>query len=90
MSTSGSLPPHLARFIREQLATGHFRSEGEVIRAALNLLEGQVHSPAALGAWLKQEIERGVSSKPSEPATKEFWGRLRDRVRADSGSGDGD
>ena len=87
MSPSGPLPPHLTQFIREQLATGHFRSEGEVIRTALNLLEGQIHSPDALGAWFKQEIERGVSSRPSDPATKEFWDRLRERVLADNGPG---
>jgi putative addiction module CopG family antidote len=89
MGNSGSLPPHLAEFVREQLASGHFRSEGEVIRTALGLLEGQVHSPDDLGEWLKQEIERGVSSKPSAPATKEFWDRLRERVRT-AGSGHGD
>ncbi|WP_390696960.1 ribbon-helix-helix domain-containing protein [Gemmata massiliana] len=39
------LPPHLARLIRDQLATGHFRSEDEVIHTALHLLEEKARSP---------------------------------------------
>ena len=88
MNPFGPLPPHLAEFVREQLATGHFRSEGEVIRSALSLLEGQVRAPDELGAWLKQEIERGLCSRPSDPATQAFWDGLRDRVRA-AGDHDG-
>ncbi len=71
--------------MREQLASGRFRSEDEVIRTALSLLEGQVSDPADLAAWLKQEIERGVSSRPAAPATQAFWDRLR-RI-ADPGPG---
>lgn len=82
MDPFGPLPPHLAEFVREQLATGHFRSEGELIRTALSLLEGQVRPPDDLGAWLKQEIERGLCSRLSDPATRAFWDGLRDRVRA--------
>lgn len=33
------LPPHLEWFVREQVVAGRFPSEGEVIRAALRLLE---------------------------------------------------
>ena len=33
------LPPHLERFVREQVAGGCFPSEGEVVRAALRLLQ---------------------------------------------------
>jgi hypothetical protein len=39
MNVGTSLPPHLERFIRGQLAAGRFHSEGEVIRTALRLLE---------------------------------------------------
>jgi putative addiction module CopG family antidote len=72
-----SLTPHLAEFIQKQLATGRFQSEGDVIRAALELLEEESYSREASIAWLKQEIDRGVNSRPSEPITKEYWARLR-------------
>jgi putative addiction module CopG family antidote len=88
MSNHGPLPPHLAEFLREQVSSGHFHSEGEVIRTALDMLEGQVHSHGDIAAWLKQEIERGVRSRPSAPATKEFWNGLRQRVQAGGGNAD--
>jgi putative addiction module CopG family antidote len=76
------LPPHLQQFVSEQLATGHFQSEREVIHTALHLLEERYHSREESTAWLKQEIDRGMSSRPSEPVTKEFWQQIRDRLTA--------
>ena len=76
------LPPHLQQFIRDQVAAGRFRSEGDVIQTALRLLEDQTDSREADRAWLKEELDRGLCSKPAEPATKAFWDRHRDRVRA--------
>ena len=90
MTTHGSLPPHLEQFIREQLATGHFRSEADVIRASLDLLESQAYADDATAEWLKQEIEKGACSRPAAPATPEFWDRLRERARGGSGVGRGD
>jgi putative addiction module CopG family antidote len=86
MTINVPLPPHLEQLVREQMATGRFQSPDDVIRAALRLLEEQSLSTDAAKAWLKQEIDKGVESKPSEPATKEFWEGLRDRLRAASGS----
>lgn len=40
MLGSTPLPPHLERFVHQQIAAGSYRSEDEVIRAALHLLEG--------------------------------------------------
>lgn len=89
MKIESPLPPHLAQFVREQLATGRFRSEREVIHTALHLLEEKASSPEADSAWLKQELDKGLSSRPAEPATPRFWNQLRARVRAHPGPGDG-
>jgi len=82
MTHETPLPPNLQQFISEQLAIGHFESEGEVIRTALHLLEERFHSQEACGDWLKQELDKGLESRPSEPITKEFWNQLRARIRA--------
>lgn len=78
------LPPHLRQFVSEQLATGHFQSEREVIHTALHLLEERYHSRDASTVWLKQEIARGMRSRASEPVTKEFWHHIRNRLAANN------
>jgi putative addiction module CopG family antidote len=88
--TEESLPPHLKKIVRQQLATGRFQSESDVLRAALDLLEEETFSREAVAAWLKQEIDKGVNSRPSEPITKEYWAGLRDRLRARHGPDDAD
>jgi antitoxin ParD1/3/4 len=82
MAIDTPLTPHLEQFIREQLATGRFQSEDEVIRTALHLLEEQSHFQEPPTDWLKQELDKGLGSRPGEPVTKEFWEQLRNRVRA--------
>ena len=44
MNISVPLPPHLDQFVREQLASGCFQSEADVVRAALHLMEDRVLS----------------------------------------------
>jgi putative addiction module CopG family antidote len=80
MTIDFPLPPHLQQFVNEQLATGHFRSESEIIHTALHLLEERYHSREEMTSWLKQEIARGMSSRPSAPVTKQFWQQIRDRL----------
>lgn len=41
MNVTVSLTPQFEQFLRQQLAEGRFKSEAEVIAAALRLLEGQ-------------------------------------------------
>jgi len=82
MTNDLPLTPHLEQFVRQQLATGRFQSESDVIRAALRLLEEQSVSHEASVAWLKQELDKGLSSRPSEPVTKAFWQGLRERLEA--------
>ncbi len=40
-----SLTPELAEFIAGKVASGHYRSSSEVVRAALRLLEQQDRAP---------------------------------------------
>jgi antitoxin ParD1/3/4 len=87
MTIHSPLPPHLEKFIRDQLATGRFQSEQEVIHTALHLLEEKSHSLEATHAWLKQELDKGLSSRPSEPVTKPFWDQLRSRFGASPSAG---
>lgn len=84
MTIQVPLTPHFEEFVRNQIAAGWFQSEDEVIRAALRLLEQQALARADSIAWLKQEIDRGLSSKPSEPATAPFWAGIRERLRSQS------
>jgi len=89
MTLNVTLPPHLEQFVREQLASGRFQFESDVIYAALHLLEE--HSPPneTSGTQLKQEIDKGLSTTPSKPATKQFWHGHRERLRADDMPGGG-
>ena len=68
MTSHTPLPPHLEQFVREQLASGRFQSESEVIRAALQLLEA--HSPphSASGTWRKPRTDDGPRNRPAGPA----------------------
>ena len=41
MNINVPLPPHLDQFVRDQLASGCFQSEADLVHAALRLLEGR-------------------------------------------------
>lgn len=82
MIDKSNLPPHLAQFVREQLAAGRFRDEKELVRTALVLLEEQSHTDEHLHAWLKQELDRGLNGRPAEPLTPHFWRHLRRRIES--------
>jgi putative addiction module CopG family antidote len=77
MTSSLPLPPHLERFVREQLAIGRFRSEGDVIRAALELLEEQASTTGPAG--LQENADKPAGSDSAAPS----WEMLRDRLRGD-------
>jgi hypothetical protein len=50
--------------------------------------ENRAFHPAA-AAWLKRELDRGLCSRPSAPATKGYWEQLRNRIRTVAGPFDG-
>lgn len=66
MTSNPPLPPRLERFVRQQLASGRFHSENEVIRAALQLLEEHSPPPETSGTWRKPDLENRLCSKPSQ------------------------
>lgn len=61
------LPPHLERFVRQQVAAGRYHSEDEVIRAALRLLE------ASAPAGPPSRIPPGRHRELARPAVGERW-----------------
>ena len=71
MNISVPLTPHLEQFLREQLATGRFQTEDEIICAALRLLEDQT----------QRRSGREAGMDPTAWAPKAAsWEELRDRL----------
>jgi antitoxin ParD1/3/4 len=83
MTLDSPLTPHLERFVRDQLATGRFRSASDLISAALRLLEEQSLSLKNSKAWPTRVIDAGLTSGRSEPLSNEFWQELRQQLRPD-------
>jgi|GEM_PF-5671075 len=48
-------------FINEQMNLGNYASQGDVIVAALSLMQKSETPSKAYVAWLNQEIDRGLS-----------------------------
>jgi putative addiction module CopG family antidote len=71
MNISVPLTPHLQQFVREQMATGYFQTENEIIVAALRLLEDQTHA--------RLRRDQGMASTAWEPRAAS-WQELRDRL----------
>lgn len=70
MDSAEPLPPPLERFVREQLAAGRFRSEHELIRAAIGLLEAS--SPADPPTGSRAGVP-DVFCRPAPSAATETW-----------------
>ena len=69
---STSLPPHLERFVRQQIAAGRYHSKDEVIRAALRLLEESFLSRTP-SAPLSERTTSDWSRRLARPAAGERW-----------------
>jgi antitoxin ParD1/3/4 len=68
-----SLGPHFEKFIADQIAEGRYRSESDVIRAGLELLELDQASDEAWLDQLRLEIDQAWNDPtPSRPATEVF------------------
>lgn len=63
------LPPHLERFVREQLASGRFQTEGDIVRAALRLLEDQAAYQGLPAPRLSQTPGKTLASQGPEAGT---------------------
>jgi antitoxin ParD1/3/4 len=68
-NTSIALSDHFAEFLTEQVASGHYGSASEVVRAGLRLLEER---EAAL-ADLRAEIAKGEASGVAEGFDVDDW-----------------
>jgi len=88
MTISVPLTPHQEQFLRDQLASGRFESEYDVIRAALQMLEEHSPPTSSPGSFLKHKLDSGLSSSPSPPTLKQSWDQFRDQLRADRAPGD--
>ena len=87
MNLSVPLPPHVEQFIRQQLASGLFQSENDIVLAALRLLEGQSQSCGTGPARLIPNFDKGLIRKPSTPISQEFSEAPRKPVQADRARG---
>lgn len=56
------LSPDLRRLIQDQIATGQYRSAGEVVREALLRLAADDLSPEARLADLRRKIDEGLAA----------------------------
>lgn len=70
-----SMSPHHQAFVKAQVATGHFRNDSEVVRAALRLLEEQTRKQQ-----LEELLLEGLKSGNSTNLDNQFWADLRKRV----------
>ncbi|HVQ24618.1 MAG TPA: type II toxin-antitoxin system ParD family antitoxin [Planctomycetota bacterium] len=57
-----SLPPELTRLIQDQIATGQFRTAGEVVREALLRLANDDLTPEERRADLRRKIAEGLAA----------------------------
>jgi antitoxin ParD1/3/4 len=74
MPTSVHLPPELARFVRECVASGRYRSTSDVLRAALRLLQDAEDRRRRFAAMMQA---------PEDPPPKPAATYTLEDVRAD-------
>ena len=72
---SNTLSPYYKRIIRQQIATGQFASEGEVIRHSLRLADSVQRAAGPQGSSFsgREDLEKmlleGLDSGPASPMT---------------------
>src|SRR5262249_54573441 len=72
MTGNTSLPPHLERFVREQVAAGRFRCEAHVIRAAPRPWGAPAPARGPPGPGPRKPVT-GLPRRPVQPATTPEW-----------------
>ena len=80
-----SLPPELARILRERVGSGQYASVSEVLREAMRALLARERRLATLDAALTQglgELDAGLG-EDAETVRQEVQARLRKRQPAD-------
>ena len=66
MPSSYAIGEHFEQFIRRQVDGGRYASASEVVRDALRLLEQEEERRAAALRALRDEVRKGVASKPAD------------------------
>ena len=61
MLTSGALRSHFKFFVKQQIASDHFNSVIEVVRAGVRLLEGQEQLKSLKRQKLRASIKAGTA-----------------------------
>lgn len=67
MTTKLPVGTHYEQFIKSLVETGRFATEGEVMREGLRLLEEREERRKAKLDALRDDIQEGIDSGPSEP-----------------------
>ncbi len=80
MTSTYIIGRHFEAFIREQVESGRYVDESDVVRAGLRLLEEREHLRDEHMAELRDATEEGMNSGPGIPA-EEVFEELRDRYR---------
>jgi antitoxin ParD1/3/4 len=87
MGMNVNLTPQLEDLVRRKVASGMYTSASEVVREALRLMEEQDQLRAARLAQLRNDIQEGFDSGPSEPWNPEATKRLARARRSSPGEG---
>ena len=75
-----TLPPELAKMVRDKVKSGTYSSNSEVIREALRLLQTQETFQAEKLAALKEKVERSIKSGGLSIDAKDVFDGLEKRI----------
>jgi putative addiction module CopG family antidote len=82
-----SFPPDLAQFVQQELASGKYQSEQELLHAAVRAMRDQEANLQRFRAGLRQrldEIERGeVIELVGDDALRDFFAEIETEVNAE-------
>jgi antitoxin ParD1/3/4 len=67
MNLNISLPDSDAEFVREKVASGRFRSDSDVVREALRIMQVAEREEAEKLTWLREAWRDGIGSGEAAP-----------------------
>ena len=76
---STSVPPQFEQFVKQEVAAGHYRSEDEVVVAALELLQRRKEGLSEIRAELQpsiDELDRGGGTVVNREDLRKFLGSI--------------
>nr|WP_199041795.1 type II toxin-antitoxin system ParD family antitoxin [Dyella sp. ASV24] len=72
-----TLPPEMAKFVADMVASGEYGSESEVIRDGLRALQKQ---NALVESWLETQVAAAYDALKADPARAVTGDSIRDRL----------